>query len=182
MLNALSQNWWALVLRGAGAIVLGAIAWARPDLFWAWLVLLFAVYALVDGVFAIVSAIKGEGGDRWLHLLEGALGIGFGVYALVSPGVAGTAIVLLIGIWAVATGILEVVSAIRLRREIEDEILLGISGAVSAVLGALLIARPNFGEVLTTYILGTYGVAFGALLVLLGLRLRGFNRSQSSLP
>jgi uncharacterized membrane protein HdeD (DUF308 family) len=179
LLSALAEHWWALVLRGLGAIALGAVAWARPDLFWAWLVLLFAVYAIVDGAFAIVAAFRGEGGDRWLHLLEGGLGIGFGIFALVSPGVAGTVIVLVIGIWAVATGLLEIVSAIRLRREIEDEILLALGGGVSAVLGAVLIARPHFGEVATTYVLGTYGIVFGVLLVLLGFRLRPFRKNLS---
>jgi uncharacterized membrane protein HdeD (DUF308 family) len=64
-------------------------------------------------------------------------------------------------------------SAVRLRREIENEWLLGIGGALSVGLGALLIARPEFGQVTTTYVLGTYGIIFGIVLVLLGFRLRG---------
>lgn len=173
MLSALSQNWWATVLRGVVAIGLGVFAWARPDIFWASLVLVFAVYAVVDGVFAIVAAIKGEAGDRMLHLIEGVLGIGAGAIVVLYPDQAGTAIVFVIGLWAAVSGVLEILSAIRLRREIEDEWLLGIGGALSVLLGAILIAQPQFGQVTTTYVLGTYGIAFGVVLVMLGLRLRG---------
>ena len=173
MLSALSRNWWATVVRGMIAIALGIFAWARPDIFWASLVLVFGAYAVVDGVFAIVAAITGESGGRASHLLEGVLGIAAGLIVVVYPDRAGTAIVLVIGLWAVVTGLLEVLSAIRLRREIADEWLLALGGLLSVVLGAILIARPRFGQVTTTYVLGTYGIVFGGILVLLGLRLRG---------
>jgi uncharacterized membrane protein HdeD (DUF308 family) len=172
VLNALTQHWWATVLRGLLAIGVGILAWYRPDIFWASLVLVFGVYAVVDGVFAIVAAIKTESRDRAFHLLEGLLGIAVGVVVFLYPDQAGTAIVVVIGIWAVATGVVEIVSAIRLRREIEDEWLLGLGGVLSLVLGAILIARPQFGQVTTTYVLGTYGLIFGVVLVMLGLRLR----------
>ena len=125
MLNALSRNWWATVLRGLLAIGVGILAWSRPEIFWASLVLVFGVYAIVDGVFAIVAAITGETRDRAFHLLEGLLGIVVGVIVFLYPDQAGTAIVLVIGLWAAATGVVEIVSAVRLRREIEDEWLLG---------------------------------------------------------
>ena len=173
MLNALSRNWWATVLRGLVAIALGVFAWTRPELFWGSLVLVFGVYAAVDGVFAIVAAVMGKTGDRWLHLGEGVLGIAAGAIVFLYPGEAGTAIVIVIGLWAIVTGILEIVSAVRLRQEIEDELLLAIGGVLSVVLGAILLARPRFGEVVTTYVLGTYGIIFGVVLVLLGFRLRG---------
>lgn len=176
MLNALSSNWWATVLRGLLAIAVGILAWSRPDIFWASLVLVFGVYAIVDGVFAIIAAIKGETRDRAIHLVKGILGIVVGMIVFLYPDQAGAAIVLVIGLWAAASGIVEIVSAIRLRREIADEWLLGLGGVVSVVLGAILIVRPHFGQVTTTYVLGTYGLIFGAVLVTLGLRLRGLNR------
>jgi uncharacterized membrane protein HdeD (DUF308 family) len=172
VLNALTQHWWATVLRGLLAIGVGILAWYRPDIFWASLVLVFGVYAVVDGVFAIVAAINTESRDRAFHLLEGLLGIAVGVVVFLYPDQAGTAIVVVIGIWAVATGVVEIVSAIRLRREIEDEWLLGLGGVLPLILGAILIARPQFGQVTTTYVLGTYGLIFGVVLVMLGLRLR----------
>jgi uncharacterized membrane protein HdeD (DUF308 family) len=172
MLTALSRNWWAVVLRGVLAVGLGVFAWARPDIFWASLVLVFGIYAVVDGLFAIAAAFSGDSRDRWSHLLEGVLGIVAGGIVFFYPGQAGTAIVIVIGIWAVVTGALEMVSSVRLRREIDDEWLLGFGGLLSIVLGVILVARPRFGEVTTTYVLGTYGIVFGAMLILLGLRLR----------
>ena len=180
MLGTLSRNWWATVLRGLVAIGLGVFAWARPDVFWASLVLVAGAYLVVDGLFAIAVAIKGETGDRWLHLLEGLVGVGAGAVIFVYPALAGTAIVLVVGVWAVATGALEILSAVRLRKEIEDEWLLGIGGVLSVGLGLLLIARPQFGQVTTTYVIGTYGIIFGVVLVLLGFRLRGFKARLGS--
>ena len=81
---------------------------------------------------------------------------------------------LVIGLWAAVTGVVEIVSAVRLRREIEDEWLLGLGGALSVILGSILIVRPQFGQVTTTYVVGTYGLIFGVVLVMLGLRLRRF--------
>jgi uncharacterized membrane protein HdeD (DUF308 family) len=174
VLNALSQNWWATVLRGLLAIGVGILAWYRPDIFWASIVLVFGVYAIIDGVFAIVAASKGETRDRAFHLLEGLLGIVVGLIIFLYPDQAGTAIVLVIGLWAAVTGVVEIVSAVRLRREIEDEWLLGLGGALSVILGSILIVRPQFGQVTTTYVVGTYGLIFGVVLVMLGLRLRRF--------
>jgi uncharacterized membrane protein HdeD (DUF308 family) len=181
VLNALSRNWWATVLRGLLAFGVGILAWTRPEIFWASLVLVFAVYAVVDGLFAIVAAIKGETRDRALHLFEGLLGIVVGVVVFLFPDQAGTAIVLVIGLWAAASGIVEIVSAIRLRQEIDDEWLLGLGGVLSVILGAILIARPQFGQVTTTYVLGTYGLVFGVVLVMLGLRLRRLRPASPAL-
>jgi uncharacterized membrane protein HdeD (DUF308 family) len=172
VLTALSRNWWATMLRGLLAIGVGILAWSRPDIFWASLVLVFGVYAIVDGVFAIVAAIQGETRDRAIQVVEGTLGIAVGTLVFLYPDQAGTAIVLVIGLWAIASGVVEIVSAVRLRREIADEWLLGLSGIVSIVLGAILILRPQFAQVTTTYVIGTYGLIFGAVLVVLGLRLR----------
>jgi uncharacterized membrane protein HdeD (DUF308 family) len=178
MLVSLSRNWWATVLRGLVAIGLGIFAWVRPDIFWASLVLVVGAYLLVDGLFTIVAAISGETGDRWLHLLEGIAGVGASAILFLYPDRAGTAIVLVVGGWAVVTGVLEIISAVRLRKEIEDEWLLGIGGVLSVGLGVLLIARPQFGQVTTTYVLGRYGIIFGIVLVLLGFRLRGLRETS----
>jgi uncharacterized membrane protein HdeD (DUF308 family) len=174
VLNALSRNWWATVLRGLLAIGVGILAWIRPEIYWASLVLVFGVYAVVDGVFAIIAAITEKTRDRVPHFVEGVLSIVVGAIVFLYPDQAGRAIVLIIGLWAVATGVVEIVSAVRLRREIADEWLLGLGGVLSVILGVILIVRPEFGRVTTTYVLGTYGLVFGVILVMLGLRLRQF--------
>jgi uncharacterized membrane protein HdeD (DUF308 family) len=179
VLSALSKNWWATVLRGLLAIGVGVLAWSRPDIFWASLVLVFGIYAIVDGVFAIIAVFTEETRDRALHFVEGILGVVVGTIVFLYPDQAGTAIVLVIGLWAAASGLVEIGSAIRLRREIADEWLLGLGGASSVILGVILIVRPQFGQVTTTYVLGTYGLVFGVILVMLGFRLRGFKQHNA---
>jgi uncharacterized membrane protein HdeD (DUF308 family) len=166
------------VQRGLLAFAVGMLAWTRPEIFWASLVLVFAVDAIVDGLFATVASLKGKTRVLALHPFGGFLDIVVGVVVFLYPDQAGRAIVLVIGLWVAATGIVEIVFAIRLRQEIEDEWLLGLGGVPSAILGAILIVRPQFGQVTTTYVLGTYGLVFGVVLVVLGLRLRGLRPMQ----
>ncbi|NIQ57357.1 MAG: HdeD family acid-resistance protein, partial [Gemmatimonadetes bacterium] len=79
----LTRNWWAVVLRGVLAIIFGLFALFLPGITLTALVLLFGAYALVDGVFAIVSAIRGQAGRSWWELaIEGIAGIAAGVIAL----------------------------------------------------------------------------------------------------
>jgi len=160
------------VLGGLIAIGVGILAWSRPDVFWASLVLVFGVYAIVDWVFTIVAAKQGETRDRAIHVFEGVLGVAVGILVFLYPDQAGTAIVLVIGLWTAVTGVVEIVSAVQHRRGIANEWLLALSGSLSIILGAILILRPQFGRVTSTYVLGTYGLIFGVLLVVLGLRLR----------
>jgi uncharacterized membrane protein HdeD (DUF308 family) len=144
------------------------------------LVLVFGVYAIVDGVFAIVVAIKGETRDRAIDLFEGILCVAVGTLVFLYPDQAGTAIMLIIGLWAVASGGVEIVSTIRIRREIPDEWLLGLCGTLPIILGAILILRPQFGRVTTTYVIDTYGLIFGVVLIMLGFHLRRLNSGDAS--
>ena len=155
------------MLRGLIAIGVGILAWSRPDVFWASLVLVFGVYAIVDWVFAIVAAKQGETRDRAIHVFEGVLGVAVGILVFLYPDQAGTAIVLVIGLWTAATGVVEIVSAVRHRREIANE-----GGSLSIILGAIFNFAPKFRRVTSTYVLGMYGLIFGVVLVVLGLRLR----------
>jgi len=94
LFSALSENWWALALRGFLAVLFGLIALFLPGMTLTVLVLVFGAYALVDGLFAVVSGIRGSGGSRrWVLIVEGVLGVLAGIVALVWPGI--TALVLL---------------------------------------------------------------------------------------
>lgn len=172
MVAGLANNWWAVVVRGLLAIGLGVLAWVRPEFFWASLILIFGVYAIVDGVFALAAAVRNDSGGRWANVLEGVAGIGAGLLVLFYPGDVGAVLVIIIGIWAIVTGVFEVFTAIRLREEIAEEWFLGIAGIVSVAIGVLLVVQPGFGRVGTIYVVGTYGILFGLLLVALGIRLR----------
>ena len=170
----LRNNWWALVLRGVMAILFAIITFAVPGITIAVLVTIFGFYALFDGIFAIVSTIKAvQGHRRWgAFLFEGVVGILFGLYAIIFPIAAAAAFVTFVAVWAVFTGILEITAAIRLRRHIQGEWILIVLGVLSILLGLTLVAAPVSGAVFLVWVLASYGLIFGVLLITLGFRVR----------
>ena len=174
MAAILQTNWWALVLRGISAILLAIIAFALPGITLAVLGTVFGIYALIDGVLAIVSTIKAvQGHRRWgAFLAEGILGILLGLYLIFVPLAAATIFVTILAIWAVMTGILEIAAAIRLRRHIQGEWLLILTGVLSILVGVILFTRPLAGALFFAYVLAGYGLIFGILLMTLGFRMR----------
>jgi uncharacterized membrane protein HdeD (DUF308 family) len=175
----LSRNWWVLLLRGIVAIAFGVMTWTQPGISLAALVLLFGAYSMVDGILGAWTAIAGrkEHEHWWVLLLEGLVGIGVGVLTLFAPGVTALALLFYIAIWAIATGVLEIVAAIRLRKEIEGEWLLVLGGLASVAFGVLLVARPGAGALAVLWIIAAYAVVFGAILVILAFKARSFGRA-----
>jgi uncharacterized membrane protein HdeD (DUF308 family) len=174
----LARYWWVMALRGLLAVLFGLAAFFWPGITLVALVFLFGAYALVDGVLAIVSAFRG--GEWWPLLLEGVIGIAAGVAAFVWPGITALALLYVIAVWAIVTGVLEVVAAIRLRREIENEWLLGLGGALSILLGVIMVAVPGAGALGLVWAIGAYALLFGAMLIVLGFRLRGMKGQVES--
>jgi len=175
----LSRNWWVLLLRGIVAIIFGALTWMQPGISLAALVLLFGAYSMADGILGAWTAVAGrkEHEHWWVLLLEGLVGIGVGVLTLFAPGVTALALLFYIAIWAVTTGVLEIVAAIRLRKEIEGEWLLVLGGLASVAFGVLLMARPGAGALAVLWIIAAYAVVFGAILVVLAFKARSFGRA-----
>lgn len=174
MRELLAEFWWVLVLRGVVAIVFGVLAFLWPGVTIEFLIALFGAYMLVDGVFGTVGALRGRHhAQHWvLMLLEGLLGIAVGVLTWVAPVVTGLAVLLWIGVWAILTGVIEVVQAIRLREQIQGEFWLALAGLLSVGFGVLLLAFPLAGALALLWVLASYAVAFGIVLVLLGFRVR----------
>jgi uncharacterized membrane protein HdeD (DUF308 family) len=178
MVTTLAQNWWTLVLRGIAAIIFGILAYLWPGITFTVLVLFFGAYALWDGVFALIGAFRTEGERRWSLVLEGVVGIAAGLVTFFWTGAASLALLLVIGAWAIVTGIFEIVSAIRLRKEIEGEWLLLISGVLSVLFGIALAIWPAAGLVAVTWMVGAYAMVFGFLLTILGFRLRNVSKGR----
>src|SRR5919108_35460 len=147
MFDLLTRNWWVLVARGVMAILFGVLAFSWPGITLAILVLFFGAYALVDGIFAIVLAIGDwkERDDGWLLLLEGVLGVGIGIMTYLAPEITSVGLLLYIAAWSLATGILKIAAAIRLRRRIKGEWWLGLSGVASILLAGILMWNPVAG-------------------------------------
>jgi uncharacterized membrane protein HdeD (DUF308 family) len=174
--STLARGWWLLILRGLVAIVFGALAWIQPGITLAALVLLFGAYSMADGVLCLWTAITGPKGHEywWLLLLEGLVGIGIGFLTFFAPGITALALLFYIAIWAIATGILEIAAAIRLRKEIDNEWLLLLAGLASVVFGILLAAQPAVGALALLWLIGSYAILFGVLLLILALKIRKF--------
>jgi uncharacterized membrane protein HdeD (DUF308 family) len=178
MLLVIIRNAWTLILRGVLAVLFGLAAFFWPDITLTALVLLFAAYALVDGMFALAAAIKGADRDTrwWALLLEGITGIAIALITVFWPGITATALVYLIAAWAVITGVLEIVAAVRLRRMIQGEWLLALAGAVSVLFGIAVAVFPSAGAIAIIWMIGAYALFFGVLLIALGMRLRSLQR------
>src|SRR5215831_3316684 len=128
MLSSLTSNWWLAVVRGALAVLFGVAVFAWPGITFEALVLLFGVYVFVDGVTVLAFGLMaaGDGAQWWPLVLSGILGMGLGVLTFARPEAMGQALVYVAGFWAIVTGLLEIVAAIRLRQIISDEWLLGL--------------------------------------------------------
>ena len=173
MLGMMARNWWMIVLRGVFAIAFGVLAWTWPGITLGVLVLMWGAYAFADGVLALSAAVSGASGKPWWMLtLEGLVGIGAAAVAFFYPGITALVLLYMIAAWAIVTGIFEIVAAIQLRKEIEGEFWLALAGVASLVFGAILIARPAVGALAVTWMIGLYAVAFGALLIAVGFRVK----------
>lgn len=173
MCGALARNWWAVALRGVIGILFGLVAFTMPGATMLSLVLLFSIYMLVDGLFAIVAAVRAaRQNERWgLLVLEGIADIATGVIAFVWPGITVVAFVLLIAAWALISGGLMLAAAWRLTAD-HGRWWLVLGGIASLIYGALLVVAPLLGAVVLTWWLGTYAIVFGAALLVLGFKLR----------
>jgi uncharacterized membrane protein HdeD (DUF308 family) len=116
--------------------------------------------------------MRAENGPLWSVIVVGLLGIGAGAAALLWPGMTALVMLMFIASWAIAIGAFQIVTAVRLRREIENEWTMGVSGALSILLGILLIMNPNAGWVTLVWLIGGFSIAFGVLLVMLAVRLK----------
>jgi uncharacterized membrane protein HdeD (DUF308 family) len=167
LLPALAQNWWVFLVRGLVAIAFGLVALAWPGATLVTLVLFYGAFALIDGVFAVIAAVRGKGDkrSRWWLTFVGLLGIVAGLVTYFSPGLTALALLVVIGVWALMYGIVEIVGAIRLRKEIDNEWMLIIHGALASAFGVLVLVRPGAGALALIWLIGSFAILSGVLLL-----------------
>lgn len=165
-----------LIVRGIIGLIIGFVAIVWPAITIAVVVAIFAAYAILDGIMNLVLGFTRTAthGRSWAQVVQGSIGLIAGVLAFVWPIVTAFALVIFIGAWAVVTGVLEIVAAIRLRRYIRNEWLLASSGVLSLLFGLLVIAVPGAGAIGIAWTLGIYAAAAGIVLITLGVRLRSY--------
>lgn len=170
MHTSITVNWWALALRGLAALVLGILCFALTGMALSLLVALFAAYLLIDGLFALFAAVRGR---SWFLGLEGLFGIAAGIIAFLLPGLTALVLALLIAVWAILTGIVEIYASFHLRKVIRNEWMLGLGGVLSIIFGLLMAIFPGAGLVTIIYLIGAYAILWGVMLLILALTLRG---------
>jgi uncharacterized membrane protein HdeD (DUF308 family) len=175
MLHLLATNWWVFVIRGALAILFGIAAFMVPGVTLAALVIMYGAYVLADGVIAAAAAFgsrtAGEG-FLWTVFVVGVVGILAGLVTLFYPGLTALVLLYLIGAWHIVRGTFEIVAAIRLRRELQNEGWLILGGIASVAFGLFLYARPGAGAIALLWLIGAFAIAFGIIEILLAFRLK----------
>lgn len=170
----LPQYWWAFALRGLVAILFGLTAFIVPGITLAILLGLFAAYMTIDGIVAIIAAVRAirEHSSFWPLLLEGIADLAAAVIALIWPGLTLLALLYLSGAWAIVSGIFLIVGAVRMHDHVQGRWLLVLSGIFSVIWGVLLFIWPIAGLLVLTWWIGAYAIVFGVMLMAMGFRLR----------
>jgi uncharacterized membrane protein HdeD (DUF308 family) len=177
-LNTLAANWRALALRGLVALLFGLVVLFWPGLVFAVLALLFGIYAVVDGAITFVPTLRSsdQGARRWLPLTEGAVGVIAGLVALLLSGMTANGLVYIIAGWALATGMLKILAAILLRAEVENGWLLAGSGALSVLFSIILAVLAGSDVPYLIPLIGAFAVVVGLALIVFAFRLRDRRR------
>jgi len=174
MQGFLAKHWWVFLLRGIFAVAFGIMAIAWPGVTAVSLVWVIGIYLFADGIVSLATAISGQvhGDDRWLVALQGVVGIVIGLICFFMPGVSAMGLLLAIAAWSLVVGVLQIIAAIRLRKEISNEFWLGLSGLISILFAFFLIARPGEGILAVIYIVAFYAILFGVFLIAFSLKVR----------
>lgn len=174
LVRKLGDAWGWILLRGVASIAFGAAAFLWPGITVVVLVVMWGAWAFVDGIAALVTAwqARDQGKPVWPLVVIGVLGIGAGLVTLFAPAVAGGALLLFIAAWAIVTGVFQVVHAIRVRKSIDNEWMLILSGILSVVVGAYILTNPAGGALAIVWVIAIWSIAMGVMLVSAALRLR----------
>jgi uncharacterized membrane protein HdeD (DUF308 family) len=174
LVRRLGDAWGWVLLRGVAGIAFGALAFVWPGMTIVVLVILWGAWAFVDGIAALVTAWRAreKAGPVWPLVLIGLLGVAAGLVTLFAPGVAATALLALIAAWAIVTGAFQIVHAVRVRKEIDNEWMLILSGILSVLIGLVILLYPASGALAIVWLIATWSVVSGAMLVTAAFRLR----------
>jgi uncharacterized membrane protein HdeD (DUF308 family) len=179
MFEILSRNWWSVALRGLFAVLFGLVTIAWPDATLATLALLFGIFSIADGMLALAGLFNpAPTARRWALALHGLVSVLAGVLAVLQPETTALAFGYLIAAWAILIGISTITAAIELRKAIDDEWLLGLSGIAAVLFGAGVALYPDIGTLLLLGTLAAYAISTGIMQIVLGLRLRRLRTSS----
>lgn len=178
----LSRNWHMLFFRGIASIVFGIMLWILPvQESIETLVLVFAIYAFVDGALQVWAAVtERKQRENWIILLLwGSVSIIASIVIISAPGLTTLVLLFYIGIWAVVKGIVEIFTAIHLRKEITGEWFLILSGILSILFGGFLLENPIAVAGVIIWVMATYAFIFGVLFIALSVKLKSLKQTET---
>jgi uncharacterized membrane protein HdeD (DUF308 family) len=166
------HRWMLLLLRGLVVVALGVVAWLWPITTIGTLGVLFGGFALLDGGFALAVVFTVQDPARWVTMLlvESLVSIAAGMITLLAPNLGTMALAVIVGMWAIATGLLEVVTAFRVKDARDGRAILAVAGVISILAGMLLVVNGSSRGLLV--LIGLFAFGFGISLAALSLRLR----------
>jgi uncharacterized membrane protein HdeD (DUF308 family) len=172
VVELMARNWWLVALRGALALIFGILTLAWPGVTLLALIFLWGVYALVDGVSSIAlgAAVRGH---RWANVLIGVVGILAGLVAIMLPGETAVVLLVIIAIWAIIAGVVQIGAGLALRRAMAHAWFLVLTGGLTLALGIVLLLNPGAGALALVTTIAIFAIIWGISLILLGFRLRG---------
>jgi uncharacterized membrane protein HdeD (DUF308 family) len=179
MEQAMTRGRGASAVRGILALAFGVVALAWPGITLGILFMALGVYYIADGVFTIGTAVSSSDRERTgLSVLEGLLSIVIGAYVLFEPASATRLAFICVGLWAIFTGVMQILEAPRLREERANETVMGVSGILRVLVGVVLLARPHAGLTALIVLLALYAFVEGILM--LGLAFWGTPRAPAT--
>ncbi|WP_043284178.1 HdeD family acid-resistance protein [Paraburkholderia oxyphila] len=179
ILAGLSAHWGWLLARGVAAIVFGVLAYALPGLTVLTLAIVWGAYAIVDGAFALLYGARGGGTRRWSYVVVGLIGVFAGLVAFFWPGETAIILVMIIGFWALAIGVFEIIYAIQYRHAIAHPWAVGLSGLLSAAVGFFIVMFPGAGALSLIWVIATYAVLYGILMIVAAFQLRRWRNAHA---
>ncbi|SMP81643.1 HdeD family acid-resistance protein [Noviherbaspirillum suwonense] len=182
MTEMLARSWRLLAMRGVITIVFGVLALTWPALTLLAFAALFAAYTLLIGAVMVVGALKGRTSneDWWLPLMVGLASLGAGAIAIIHPDLTALVLLFVIGANAMITGVLDIATAIGLRKTIRNEKLLILNGIASIAFGVLVFLFPTAGALTLGWLIGVFAMLSGILLLAFAFRLRAKIRGATS--
>ena len=174
MVEFLEKTWWIAVLRGLIAILFGIFALVNPEGAGSLMVLIFGIFLLVDGLLNLIGSILyyRTAVDWWVYLVIGMLEIGVAIITFVRPEITGTVLAILIGLWALFKGLIELMAGIALRDEVRGEWILILAGILTIAFGFFALMLPFTESVAAIWMLGLYALLNGTLWVVIGFEAR----------
>ncbi|WP_327090092.1 HdeD family acid-resistance protein [Nonomuraea sp. NBC_01738] len=171
-MQEIARTWWLVLIRGICAIIFGILALFWPGITVYVLVIFFAAYAIVGGSFSLFAAFGHNVQSRAWLIISGIIGILAGIVAFVWPGITAVALLYIIAIWAIFTGIAEIVAGIAVRKQIDNEWIIIVAGVISVIFGFLLLIWPASGMLALTWLLGIFALIYGIAMIVLSFRVK----------